>query len=210
MPPRPIPVTTSIAKSDVQSSHMDRDLEKNTQQLKITTVVSSREHIMPFGDVICLTQRKKIYDEFDSHLQTNTIQVGRVRYVFNATARCGEQVVLDDLSSSQRAVFPRSRNKLLTILDPFLVLGHKKELKGPKSKEEKYQYLLRNGKSLIALPYANEFALVPSWRKWNKQPFSRRFKNFAGCYFLVKIRMRFRFREVLHMFLVCRRVSQQA
>ena len=47
------------------------------------------------------------------------------------------------------------------ILDPFLVLGHKEELKGPKSKEEKYQYLLRNGKSLIALPYANEFALVP-------------------------------------------------
>ena len=115
MPPRPIPVPTSIAKSDVQSSHMDRDLEKNTQQLKITTVVSSREHIMPFDDVICLTQRKKIYDEFDSHLQTNTIQVGRVRYVFNATARCGEQVVLDDLSSSQRAVFPRSRNKLLTM-----------------------------------------------------------------------------------------------
>ena len=45
MPPRPIPVTTSIAKSDVQSSHMNRDLEEDTQQLKITTVVSSREHI---------------------------------------------------------------------------------------------------------------------------------------------------------------------
>ena len=60
MPPRPIPVTTSIAKSDVQSSHMNRDLEEDTQQLKITTVVSSGEHIMSFDYVICLTQRRKI------------------------------------------------------------------------------------------------------------------------------------------------------
>ena len=61
------------------------------------------------------TTKKKIMRNLTSHLQTNTIQVGRVRYVFNATARCGEQVVLDDLSSSQRAVFPRSRNKVLTM-----------------------------------------------------------------------------------------------
>ena len=121
MPPRPIPVPTSIAKSDVQSSHMDRDLEKNTQQLKITTVVSSREHIMPFDDVICLTQRKKIYDEFDSHLQTNTIQVGRVRYMLNATASCGDQIVLDDPFRSQRAIFPPSRNKLFTMNDHMFV-----------------------------------------------------------------------------------------
>ena len=61
------------------------------------------------------TTKKKIMRNLTSHLQTNTIQVGRVGYMLNATASCGEQTVVDDQFRSQRAIFLRSRNKLFTM-----------------------------------------------------------------------------------------------
>ena len=71
------------------------------------------------------TMKKKIMRNLTSHLQTNTIQVGRVGYMLNATASCGEQIVLDDPFRSQRAIFPPSRNKLFTMNDHMFVTNYR-------------------------------------------------------------------------------------
>lgn len=75
-----------------------------------------------------------------------------------------------------------------SILDPNIIIGWEEDLLSPITpKVDKMKIILRNGESLKTLPHANEFAPAPSWRKWNKLPFSRRFLKFVGCYFLLQI-----------------------